>query len=82
MVNHRPAQKRMIELRGGMRALPFPDLVKRLMRWSDQIMAVGSGSERFLEDDETNPNFTLRESVGAVERWAPHEMVCVNAVRG
>jgi hypothetical protein len=72
---HRPAQARMIELRGGMKALPFPDLVKRLMRWSDEIMAAGTGSQRFLEDDEENPNFSLRESVGAVEKWAPHEMV-------
>ncbi|KAF2162061.1 hypothetical protein M409DRAFT_58517 [Zasmidium cellare ATCC 36951] len=71
---HRPAQKRMIEMRGGMKALEFPELVKRLMRWSDRIMAVGSGTERLLEDDESNPNFTLRESVGAIERWAPHEM--------
>ncbi|KAK4505889.1 hypothetical protein PRZ48_003854 [Zasmidium cellare] len=71
---HRPAQKRMIEMRGGMKALEFPELVKRLMRWSDRIMAVGSGTARLLEDDEQNPNFTLRESVGAIERWAPHEM--------
>ncbi|KAF7186588.1 hypothetical protein HII31_12146 [Pseudocercospora fuligena] len=71
---HRPAQKRMIEMRGGMKALEFPELVKRLMRWSDRIMAVGSGTPRMLEDDETNPNFTLKQSVGAIERWAPHEM--------
>lgn len=71
---HRPAQKRMIEMRGGMKGLDFPALVKRLMRWSDRIMAVGSGTERLLEDDEANANFSLRESVGAIERWAPHEM--------
>lgn len=28
---HRPAQKRMIDMRGGMKALPFPELVKRLV---------------------------------------------------
>ncbi|KXT13745.1 hypothetical protein AC579_10085 [Pseudocercospora musae] len=71
---HRPAQKRMIEMRGGMKALEFPELVKRLMRWSDRIMAVGSGTPRMLEDDETNPNFTLKQSVGAIQGWAPHEM--------
>lgn len=31
---HRPAQRRMIDLRGGMKNLEFPHLVKRLMRWS------------------------------------------------
>lgn len=71
---HRPAQKRMIEMRGGMKSLEFPDLVKRLMRWSDRLMAVGSGTERMLEDDESNPNFTLKQSVSAIERWAPHEI--------
>lgn len=71
---HRPAQKRMIEMRGGMKKLEFPDLVKRLMRWSDRMMSVGSGTERLLEDDVENPSFTLRERVGAIERWAPHEM--------
>ncbi|KJX92127.1 hypothetical protein TI39_contig5912g00002 [Zymoseptoria brevis] len=76
---HRPAQKHMIELRGGMRNLPFPDLVKRLMRWSDGIMAVGSDTPRMIEDDTSNPNFTLRESVSAVERWAPHEMPSVRS---
>lgn len=72
---HRPAQKRMIDMRGGMRALRFPEVVKRLMRWSDQVMAVGTGTERMLEDDEMERNFTLRESVGAIEKWAPQEMV-------
>ncbi|EME47330.1 hypothetical protein DOTSEDRAFT_41753 [Dothistroma septosporum NZE10] len=71
---HRPAQKRMIEIRGGMKGLEFPDLVKRLMRWSDRIMAVGTGTERLLEDDEATPAFSLRETVGAIERWAPQEM--------
>lgn len=73
---HRPAQKRMIDMRGGMRALEFPELVKRLMRWSDGVMAVGTKTQRLLEDDEQNPNFTLKESVHAIEKWAPHEMVC------
>jgi hypothetical protein len=76
---HRPAQKRMIEMRGGMKNLPFPPLVKRLMRWSDRLMAIGSGTERMLEDDEENPTFTLKESVAAIQRWAPHEMPSVRS---
>lgn len=71
---HRPAQKRMIDMRGGMKRLEFPELVKRLMRWSDRIMAVGSNTAQLLEEDENSTNFTLRESVNAIERWAPHEM--------
>lgn len=38
---HRPAQRRMIQMRGGMKALPFPDLVKRLMRWGDNVSKTG-----------------------------------------
>lgn len=73
---HRPAQKRMIEMRGGMKGLDFPALVKRLMRWSDRIMAAGTKTERLLEDDVQNPSFTVKESVHAIESWAPQEMVC------
>ncbi|PIB00107.1 hypothetical protein CB0940_03327 [Cercospora beticola] len=71
---HRRAQRRMIDMRGGMAKLPFPELVKRLMRWSDRLMAVGTGTPRLLEDDGPNTNFTLKESVGAIEGWAPHEI--------
>jgi hypothetical protein len=74
---HRPAQKRMVELRGGMKSLTtLPRLVKQLMRWSDRIMAVGSDDVRLLEDDEV-PNFSTKDTFAAVESWAPHEMVCV-----
>ena len=70
---HRPAQKRMIQLRGGMKDLPFPDLVKRLMRWADNVMAMQSGTERLLEDDEINQNFTMTEQVNVLEKWVPTE---------
>lgn len=68
---HRPAQQRMIQMRGGMKALEFPDLVKRLMRWADTVMAKQGGTERFLEDDETNVNFTMSQSVEGLEQWVP-----------
>ena len=70
---HRPAQRRMIQMRGGMKALPFPDLVKRLMRWSDTVMARQSGTERMLEDDEENTNFSLQQHVDVLEKWVPTE---------
>ena len=70
---HRPAQKRMIEMRGGMRALPFPELVKRLKLWSDTVMEKQSGTERMLEDDEENTNFTMQQHVDVLEKWVPTE---------
>ena len=70
---HRPAQQRMIQMRGGMKVLPFPELVKRLMRWADNVMAMQSGTDRLLEDEEENPNFTVKQQVDVFERWVPSE---------
>ncbi|KAK0777837.1 hypothetical protein LTR91_007255 [Friedmanniomyces endolithicus] len=70
---HRPAQQRMIQMRGGMNALDFPKLVKRLMRWSDTVMSKQAGTQRFLEDDEKVQNFTMRQSVQVLEKWVPEQ---------
>lgn len=73
---HRPAQKRMIDLRGGMDALPFPALVKKLMRWADNVMAIQTGTERILGDAkavETETNFGVKKSVDVLEKWVPQE---------
>lgn len=69
---HRPAQKRMIDMRGGMKALPFPELVKRLMRWSDKVMAMQSGTPRLLEDEPENQNFTMEQHVNVLDKWDPN----------
>lgn len=70
---HRPAQKRMIVLRGGFNALPIPELVKKLMRWGDTVMSQLSGTDRLLEDDEENQNFSMKQHVDVLEQWAPQE---------
>ncbi|KAK5136418.1 hypothetical protein LTR08_003063 [Meristemomyces frigidus] len=70
---HRPAQKRMIQIRGGMKSLDFPVLVKRLMRWADMVMSKQGGTDRILEDDEAAENFTMNESVNVLEKWVPSE---------
>ena len=70
---HRPAQRRMIDMRGGMPNLGFPDLVKRLMRWADRVMSMQGNTARLLPDDEDEGNFTysLKQSVDGFEAWAP-----------
>jgi hypothetical protein len=70
---HRPAQARMIAMRGGMDALNFPELVKRLMRWADDIMARQGGTERLLEVGDESQNFSLKERIEALESWVPPE---------
>lgn len=72
-VMHRPTQRRMIQMRGGMNALPFFDLMKKLMRLADNIMAIRGGTERMLEDDEHNDNFPMKQQVDALEKWVPTE---------
>lgn len=84
---HRGAQKRMIEMRGGLEEglRGFPELVRRLIRWGDGVLAVGLRTGRVLggggggEGKEggggDDGGFTLKESVRAIEWWAPHEMV-------
>ncbi|KAK4580432.1 hypothetical protein LTR86_000635 [Recurvomyces mirabilis] len=70
---HRPAQQRMIQMRGGMKALEFPELVKRLMRLTDSIMARQGGTARYIEDDEQSTNFTMTEGVRVLENWVPNQ---------
>lgn len=70
---HRPAQRRMIDLRGGMAKLGFPELVKKLMRWSDRVMSMQGNTKRFLpdEEDQGNTTYGVRQSVDVFETWAP-----------
>lgn len=70
---HRPAQRRMIDLRGGMRNLDFPDLVKKLMRWADNVMSVQGNTDRLLPDDEdlNNETYNMQQSLEALEAWEP-----------
>jgi hypothetical protein len=70
---HRPAQRRMIDMRGGMTKLGFPDLVKRLMRWGDRVMSMQGSTSRLLPDDEDegNSTYSLKQSVDGFEAWAP-----------
>lgn len=72
-IMHRPAQRRMIQMRGGMQALPFPALVKRLMRWADNVMAMRSGTERMLEDEDDNKNYSMKQQVDFLEKLVPQE---------
>ncbi|KAF2724467.1 hypothetical protein K431DRAFT_281898 [Polychaeton citri CBS 116435] len=69
---HRPAQQRMIALRGGMGALNFPPLVKRLMRWADRIMSMQGATERMIPDEDEQ-TYTLEASVKVLEHWVPRE---------
>jgi hypothetical protein len=70
---HRPAQRRMIDMRGGMPRLGFPELVTRLMRWADRVMTMQGNTSRLLPDDEDEGNYTynLKQSIDGFEAWAP-----------
>lgn len=66
---HRPAQKRMIEMRGGLKALGLPGLSMRLMRWTDDIMSKYGGTERFLEDDPEQEGIGLKQSADVLDGY-------------
>ena len=70
---HRPAQRLMIDMRGGMKALDYPLLVKRLMRWADRVMSMRSGTPRLLPDNEDlgNSTFSLEETLEVTHKWHP-----------
>lgn len=73
---HRPAQCKMIMMRGGMQALNFPNLTKRLMRWADTIMAMQSETPRYLTE-EPDQDWSVAESVDAFEGWVPLEAMAL-----
>ncbi|KXJ94020.1 hypothetical protein Micbo1qcDRAFT_172882 [Microdochium bolleyi] len=73
---HRPAQARMILMRGGMNALDFPPLVKRLMRWADKVMSMQGGTLRMIPDD-AEPHYTDATSVDVLEKWAPRQAMAL-----
>ena len=62
---HRHAQARMVALRGGLAALPFPAIVKRLMRWADGVMAVQTGSAPLLVPHDAGGAGGAVDAVGA-----------------
>lgn len=72
---HRPAQRRMIDLRGGMAGLDFPPLIKRLMRFIDRIMSIQDGTPRLLPDDEEvgHTSWSTTSAVKVLEAWVPQE---------
>lgn len=43
------------------------------MRWADNVMAIQSGTERMLEDDDEHSNFTTNQQVEVMEKWVPKE---------
>lgn len=70
-MTHRPAQKRMVDMRGGLNRLPFPELVKKLMRWGDSAMAARSGTPRMFEEDERKTIDSVQEQ--ALDQLVPRE---------
>lgn len=73
---HRPAQYKMIMMRGGMQALNFPNLTKRLMRWADTIMAMQCETPRYLTE-EPDQDWSVAETVDAFEGWVPLEAMAL-----
>ncbi|WPH04332.1 Hypothetical protein R9X50_00722100 [Acrodontium crateriforme] len=76
---HRPAQAHMIMMRGGMEALDFPDLVKRLMRWTDEVMSIQGGTRKFLEPATPDQRYTIAETVTILDKWMPKQGIVIRS---
>jgi hypothetical protein len=75
-VMHRPAQQRMIAMRGGMDAFTrdLPPLVVRLLHWSDRIMSLRCGTPLCFPDMARNDKDQHRSvalDVAVMDRYVP-----------
>lgn len=65
---HRPAQKRMIDMRGGLANLDIPDTTKQLIVWTDALLSAEAGTE---------PYFANVPKQLAIRSYTPQEAVHV-----
>ncbi|KAK3670446.1 hypothetical protein LTR78_009687 [Recurvomyces mirabilis] len=71
---HRPAQQRMIALRGGIAALDLPRITIQFMVWSDTFMAAESRTPRYFTDLPAKmgvPSYTKMEAAEVAIRANP-----------
>lgn len=72
---HRPAQQRMIALRGGVEALGLPSITLQLMTWYDTLMAAETGTVAYFKDVPKKlalQSFTNEEAVRVTNESSPH----------
>ncbi|KAI7362914.1 hypothetical protein KC336_g21635, partial [Hortaea werneckii] len=72
---HRPAQQRMIAMRGGIEKLGFPVITLQLMTWYDALMAAESGTIAYFKDVPKKlaiASYTEEEAVRVTNESSPH----------
>ncbi|KAI7618216.1 hypothetical protein KC343_g9181 [Hortaea werneckii] len=72
---HRPAQQRMIAMRGGIEKLGFPVITLQLMTWYDALMAAESGTVAYFKDVPKKlaiASYTEEEAVRVTNESSPH----------
>ncbi|KAH9832423.1 hypothetical protein Tdes44962_MAKER02087 [Teratosphaeria destructans] len=72
---HRPAQQRMIAMRGGVERLGLPAITLQLMVWYDALMAAESGTTAYFADlpDRLDlKSFAPNEAVQVTNESSPH----------
>lgn len=85
---HRPAQSRLVESRGGLQALNLPTGMSKLMLWSDAVMAWQSESKQRLLDVGSSLlglSCDWMQCLQALRLWLPEQyadLICEVEVDG
>ncbi|KAK5126329.1 hypothetical protein LTR85_010565 [Meristemomyces frigidus] len=72
---HRPAQQRMIALRGGIEKLGLPSITLQLMTWYDRLMAAEMGTTAYFADLPEKmalQSYSNEEAVRVTNESSPH----------
>ncbi|KAF2173246.1 hypothetical protein M409DRAFT_17190 [Zasmidium cellare ATCC 36951] len=72
---HRPAQNRMIKLRGGIERLDLPMEVRQIMVWYDTLMASEAGNEPYFEsftDGQRVKAYSSDEAIAVTNNASPY----------
>ncbi|KXT02706.1 hypothetical protein AC578_5424 [Pseudocercospora eumusae] len=72
---HRPAQLRMIEMRGGLANLGLPSTTVQLIVWTDSLLAAETGSQPYFADVAQRlaiPSYTPQEAMRVTNFSSPN----------
>lgn len=71
---HRPAQRRMIQFRGGLDSLNLPEIVKAAMRWEDAVMTLQDRGEPLLvSGSDMSACDDYSPALHALRLWVPEQ---------
>lgn len=68
---HRPAQRRMINLRGGLMNLELPSTTVQLILWTDALLSAESGTQPYFSDVKHSKSYSPQEAMHVTNYCSP-----------